>query len=141
MAATALPSAVELAPDFTLGTLDGGTLTLSSLRGRWVLINFWATWCAPCRAEMPYLDTLAADNLLTVLAINMREQPEEVRVFVAELGIDFPILLNPDDATLLAYGVRGLPTSFLIAPDGTIARRILGPVQAADLTLAGVSIP
>lgn len=133
------PAAAEAAPDFSLATLDGGAITLAELRGRWVLVNFWATWCAPCRAEMPYLAELAETqgDTLTVLAVNMREQPAVVAAFVAELGIDLPILLNPDDATLLAYGVRGLPLSILITPNGTVARRILGPVQPGDLLLAG----
>jgi thiol-disulfide isomerase/thioredoxin len=124
-----------MAPDFTLETVDGDSITLSALRGRWVLINFWATWCAPCRDEMPYLAALAEtqSDTLTVLPINMRERLDQVRMFVGELGIRLPILVDPDDATLLAYGVRGLPVSFLIAPDGTIARRIVGPVQPGDV--------
>jgi hypothetical protein len=65
----------------------------------------------------------------------MREQPEQVTAFVNEIGVKLPILLAPDDATLLNYFVQGLPVSFLIAPDGTIARRILGPVQPSDLAL------
>lgn len=135
-------NAPESAHDFTLATLDGGSITLSDLRGRWVLINFWATWCAPCRDEMPFLATLALaqGDMLTVLAINMREQPDDVRTFVDELGIRLPILLEPDDATLLAYRVTGLPTSFLIAPDGTLARRIPGPLQPGDV-LFPVSSP
>jgi thiol-disulfide isomerase/thioredoxin len=133
--ATVTSAPAELAPDFALTTLDGEPVTLTGLRGRWVLINFWATWCAPCRDEMPYLNELAAAHAdkLTVLAVNMRESPEAVAPFVAELAIDLPVLLAPDDATLLAYNVRGLPLSILVAPDGTIVRRIAGPVQPADL--------
>jgi thiol-disulfide isomerase/thioredoxin len=130
----------EIAPDFTLAALDGGSVTLSDLRGRWVLINFWATWCLPCRDEMPLLAAAAEEHgdRLTVLAVNMRERPEPVAAFLTELGLDLPVLLNPDDATLLAYQVRGLPTSYLVAPDGAIARRIMGPVQPGDLAfLAG----
>jgi thiol-disulfide isomerase/thioredoxin len=128
-------AAAAHAPDFTLAALDGGTVTLSALRGRWVLVNFWATWCLPCREEMPLLAAAAQEHAdtLTVLAVNMREQPEEVAAFLAELGVSLPVLLDPDDATLLAYQVRGLPVSYLVAPDGAIARRILGPVQPGDL--------
>jgi thiol-disulfide isomerase/thioredoxin len=120
----------ELAPDFTLATLDGATVQLSTLRGRWVLVNFWATWCAPCREEMPYLDSLAAQHAdrLTVLAVNMRESEDAVAAFVAELDLRLPVLLAPDDATLLAYNVRGLPISFLIDPDGAVVQRMVGPV-------------
>jgi cytochrome c biogenesis protein CcmG/thiol:disulfide interchange protein DsbE len=86
---------------------------------------------------MPYLAELAAaeNNRLTVLAVNMRERPEQVRAFLDEVGVQLPILMMPDDATLLAYRVRGLPVSFLVAPDGTIARRIPGPVQPDDIML------
>lgn len=121
---------IEVAPDFALVTLDGATVRLSELRGRWVLINFWATWCAPCRDEMPYLDRLAAThpNRLTVLAVNMRERATEVAFFADTLNLRLPILLAPDDATLLAYNVRGLPISILVAPRGTIALRIAGPL-------------
>lgn len=124
-------ASVELAPDFELATLGGGTVRLSDLRGRWVLVNFWATWCAPCRDEMPYLDRLAVDHAdhLSVLAVNMRESEATVRTFVEELDLHLPILLAPDDATLLAYYVRGLPISVLIDPDGSVTQRIVGPVQ------------
>ena len=122
---------VELAHDFALTTLDGAAVRLSDLRGRWVLVNFWATWCAPCRDEMPYLDRLAADHAdhLSVLAVNMRESEATVRAFAEELDLNLPILLAPDDATLLAYYVRGLPISVLIDPAGNVAHRIIGAVQ------------
>ncbi len=122
---------LEVAHDFALPTLDGATLRLSDLRGQWVLVNFWATWCAPCRDEMPYLDRLAADHAdrLSVLAINMREPEATVRAFAEELDLHLPILLAPDDATLLAYYVRGVPVSVVIDPAGTVAQRIVGPLQ------------
>lgn len=122
---------LDLAHDFALPTLDGVTVRLSDLRGRWVLVNFWATWCAPCREEMPYLDRLATDHAdrLSVLAVNMRESETAVRTFAEELDLRLPILLQPDDATLLAYYVRGLPISVLIDPDGGVVQRIIGLVQ------------
>jgi thiol-disulfide isomerase/thioredoxin len=130
-AAAELAEPLEPAHDFALSTLDGDTVRLSNLRGRWVLINFWATWCAPCRDEMPYLDRLAADhaNQLSVLAVNMRESKTTVRAFVEEFDLHLPILVAPDDATLLAYYVRGLPVSVLIDPDGMVTQRIVGPIQ------------
>jgi len=119
------------APDFRLTTLDGQTITLSDLRGRWVLINFWATWCIPCREEMPYLQVLAdahADQM-TVLGINMRESAAEIQPFVEKLGITFPLLLQPDNETLLAYNIRGLPLSFVVSPSGELVLRQVGPLQ------------
>ena len=121
----------ELAPDFTLATSDGKVIQLSALRGRWVLVNFWATWCAPCRDEMPYLDSLATRhaNRLTVLAVNIREPRQDVAAFVAELDLQLPVLLAPDDTTLLAYAVRGLP-GFVYWSRLTelYALRVVGPV-------------
>lgn len=120
----------EPAHDFTLSTLDGGAITLATLQGRWVLINFWATWCEPCREEMPYLQALADTHAgdLVVLGVNMREDRDDVQAFADEIGIDFPILLQPDDAMLLAYGPRGLPLTYVVAPDGAVAFKQFGPL-------------
>jgi thiol-disulfide isomerase/thioredoxin len=120
-----------LARDFTLTTLDGESVSLSDYRGQWVLLNFWATWCGPCVEEMPYLNQLAAERDLAVLGVNFKEDTAPVAQFVAEKGIDFPILLQPDDITLLFYGVRGLPRTFLIAPDGTVAHTAIGALRPA----------
>lgn len=123
------------APDFRLTTLDGQTVALSDLRDRWVLINFWATWCIPCREEMPYLQTLATTHAdhLTILGINMRERAAEIRPFVDELGLTFPILLQPDNEMLLAYSVRGLPLTFLVDPKGELVFRQVGPLPSAGV--------
>ncbi len=131
--ATAVPA--EYAPDFQLTTLTGETVALADLRGRTVLINFWATWCLPCRAEMPYLQVLAEryPDQLTVLAINMREDGAEIQPFVDELALTFPILIKPDDETLLDYGIRGLPLTFVVAPDGELRLRRVGPVEPATM--------
>jgi thiol-disulfide isomerase/thioredoxin len=124
----------ELALDFHLTTLAGQPLALADLRGRWVLINFWATWCLPCRDEMPYLQQLADrhGDQLTVVGVNLREALTDVQPFVEELGLTFPILLQPDDATLLAYQVRGLPLSFVVSPRGELLFRQLGPLRPAS---------
>ncbi|MDX2161036.1 MAG: redoxin domain-containing protein [bacterium] len=124
------------APDFALTAVDGMTYRLSDLRGRTVIVNFWATWCAPCVDEMPALQTLAdqhADSL-TVLGINMRESDTLVQVFAQAHAIRFPLLLNPDDATVIAYRVVGLPQTVVVAPDGTVIDRTFGPVTVERLT-------
>jgi thiol-disulfide isomerase/thioredoxin len=128
----------DAAPDFTLATLDGRTVRLADLRGRWVLVNFWATWCAPCRDEMPYLEELAgnAPEQLVVLAVNLREEGPVVVQFVETLGLTLPILLQPDDAMLLAYDVRGLPISVLIDPTGRVATRVVGPLTGGVVEAA-----
>ena len=124
----------ELARDFTLTTLEGAPATLSDYRGQWVILNFWATWCPPCVEEMPYLNQLAAERDLVVLGVNFNEDRERVAAFVAEQGIDFPILLAPDEITLLFYGVRGLPRTFVIAPDGALAHTAIGALRPAEFS-------
>lgn len=138
----ATATGAALAPDFHLYTLAGDELGLSDLRGRWVLINFWATWCLPCREEMPYLQKVAATHAdhLTVLGINMREAAPEIQPFLDELGITFPILLQPDNETLLAYNIRGLPLTFLVDPQGELILRQAGPLQPAAMDVLLVDL-
>lgn len=133
--ATATAAPLAAAPDFRLATLAGDEVALHDLRGRWVLVNFWATWCTPCRAEMPTLQRVADTHAghLTVLGINMREEGTAIQPFLDELGITFVILLQPDNDTLLAYGVRGLPRTFLIDPEGNLVWRQIGPLQSAAI--------
>ena len=126
----------EMAPDFRLSTLANGEVALSDFQGtdaqgKWVLINFWATWCIPCREEMPYLQELADryPEQLVILGINMREELDEIQPFLDELGVTFPILLQPDNDTLLNYGVRALPLSFMVDPAGVLQMRRVGPLQ------------
>lgn len=120
--------------DFTLQSLDGISYTLSDLHGQWVLVNFWATWCAPCLEEMPALQEIHDDfDNVIVLGINQRENPREIQPFVEELSINFPILINPPDRLLLDYAVVGLPQSILVNPDGIIVWRQFGPVDVDDL--------
>jgi thiol-disulfide isomerase/thioredoxin len=121
------------APDFSLSGLDGATYTLSDLRGRWVVVNFWATWCLPCVEEMPALQLIADDysESLVVLGINIREDVLDITPFINAYTIRYPILLNPDDATLIAYNVVNLPQTLIVAPDGELVYRSFGPLTAA----------
>lgn len=123
------------APEFDMSGLDGSAYQLSALRGQWVVINFWATWCAPCVEEMPALQAFADtdDANLVVLGVNMRETEAEIRAFADEHDIHFPLLIMPDDATLIAYSVIGLPQTFLVAPDGSLVYRSFGPIDFAAL--------
>lgn len=119
------------APDFTMQSLSGDTFTLSNLRGQWVIVNFWATWCVPCVEEMPALQEIAnqhADKLI-LLGINQREDPNLVRQFADEHNITFPLLLNPDDATLANYQVLKTPQTLIIDPNGELVWRQFGPVE------------
>jgi peroxiredoxin len=120
------------APDFQLADLNGRTVSLSSYKGRVVLLNFWASWCDSCKEEMPALNELykrrrGADfELLAASVDTTGRQP--VLSFAARYEPAFPILLA-DSAVQDAYAVRDLPTSFLIGPDGRIARRYVGPID------------
>jgi cytochrome c-type biogenesis protein len=127
----------NLAPDFTVETLTGDTLTLSSLRGRVVLLNFWATWCAPCNAEMPDFEKLTkrySPDDFTVLAINFMETPEQITPFMRQYGLTFEIGLDPDGKINTSqYLVRGYPTSYLINRDGVIVARQAGVFESEVL--------
>jgi thiol-disulfide isomerase/thioredoxin len=118
------------APDFTLPTLSGGPMRLADLRGKVVLLNFWATWCMPCRQEMPTLETLYQrykDAGLVVLAVNMDTlSTTGVEAFVQEVAVTFPIVLDPAWATAQTYRVLGLPTTYLIDRAGNVVVREVG---------------
>ena len=120
----------ELATNFTMTTLQGDTVSLDALRGRYVFVNFWATWCIPCRKEMPYMQSIAEkhSDQLIVLGINVREDAARVQPFVDELALTFPILLDPADELLLEHNVRGLPVSFVVDPNGQIVYRRIGEI-------------
>jgi thiol-disulfide isomerase/thioredoxin len=127
------------APDFTLTALDGTSYTLSELRGKWVLINWWATWCGPCVTEMPYLQRIADERAeqMVVLGVNLSESREQVEAFANENGISFPLLLSPSDTTVIDYNVIGLPQTLLVNPDGDIVARQFGALipQTFESTL------
>jgi thiol-disulfide isomerase/thioredoxin len=110
--------------------VDGSPLSLDSLRGRVVLLNFWASWCLECRAELPVLERLHRDygsRGLSVVAVNFREEREAVRRYARELGLTMPLVLDSAGDIRQSYGVIGLPTSFLIGRDGRAVARAIGP--------------
>ena len=130
------------APDFTLIDLSGKPVKLSSLRGRPVLVNFWATWCPPCRAEIPtlvqaYTETRSADGKTgpyEILGVATQSDPSTVKAFVEELGINFPILRDTDNrVTSDLYHVVPIPTSFFIDKDGIIRYIQIGVLDRAAL--------
>lgn len=129
------------APDFTLKTLDGDSQTLSDLRGQAVLVNLWATWCPPCRAEMPAIQKMAQEYKeqgFIVLALNMtyQDDPLAVAPFIQKYGLTFPILLEETGSVAEAYQLRSLPTSFFIDRYGVIQEIVVGgPMSEALLRI------
>lgn len=130
------------APDFSAQRLDGAMLTLSEMQGQWVILNFWATDCMPCREEMPELQAIAEEyaELLTVWGVNRGERVELVRDFRDEFAIDFPILVNPPTHALQDYQVISLPQTVIVDPNGEIQWRQFGPIDLSgfEQTFAGL---
>ena len=114
------PDLPAMAPAFALSDLEGGTVALADLEGRTVVLNFWATWCGPCRVEIPSFVRFARDHPeIAVLGVAVDGGAEELRRARDDLGIDYPILLA-NVATLEAYGVRSLPTTVVVRGDGSV---------------------
>ncbi|SFQ42028.1 TlpA family protein disulfide reductase [Salibacterium halotolerans] len=120
------------APDFELDTLDGGTMSLSEMEGTPVLINFWATWCPPCRAEMPDMQTFYEENDIEVLAVNLTDTESgqsAISSFVEEMDLSFPILLDKDVSVAGKYNIQPVPTSFFIDSEGTVQHINIGAMN------------
>lgn len=117
------------APDFELVDTDGKLHRLSDYRGNTVILNFWATWCPPCREEIPSMNRawrqLAKEDVV-MLAVNMGEDEDTIFVFTADYPAEFPLLLDRDGSVIAQWPVKGLPTTYIIAPDGSIAYRAIG---------------
>lgn len=130
------PIAGHPAPDFALKTLEGETIRLSDYRGTPVIVNFWATWCPPCRAEFPAFQEVAieqgGDNLV-IIGVNHTsgDSPQLVPGFVEEFGITFPIVLDESGETVKTYRVVGLPTTVFIDRNGIINEVFTGPINKA----------
>jgi len=127
-----------LAPDFELKTPKGDSIQLSDLRGQAVLVNLWATWCPPCRAEMQAIEKVHneyKDQGFTVLAVNMtyQDDPFEVMPFVNEQRLSFPILLDETGEMANAYQLRSLPSSFFVDRNGVIKEVVIGGPMAEAL--------
>ena len=123
------PARKEARVDFELAALDGSTRTLDDYAGSYVLLNFWATWCAPCRIEMPALERLhqeLADGGLRVVGVDLGEETADVERFVEETGITFEIVIDDDLSTGRLYAARSLPMTYILDPEGTIVARAIG---------------
>jgi len=121
----------KVAPDFALQALDGRTVKLSDFRGKTVLLNFWATWCAPCRIEMPWLvefDKQYQSQGLDIVGVSMDDSGQETAVaeFIKERNVNYPILIGNNEVADLYGGLRFLPQTLLIDPEGNIVKTMYG---------------
>ena len=125
------------AVDFELPDLDGKTHKLSDYRGKWVVVNYWATWCPPCLEEMPELEVFHNNNKETkavVLGVNLEQiEVAKLKTFVDEQFISYPILREKPALYTSLGRVPGMPTSFIIGPDGRLVKTVVGKVTSGDL--------
>jgi len=125
------------ARDFSYPDLDGKIHNLSDYRGKWVLVNYWATWCPPCLEEIPELEVFHnhhKDKLAVVLGVSMEGiGTDKLRKFMEDQFISYPVLLAGEDTNQLLGKVPGLPTSYLVDPEGVVVAREVGPIDAASI--------
>ncbi|GAA5512325.1 thiol:disulfide interchange protein CycY [Deinococcus carri] len=124
----ASPLVGKPAPDFTLITLDGKPFRLRDHLGEPVVVNFWASWCIPCREEAPLLGEFARDaRNLTMVGVVFQDQPEAARAFVREFAVPYPSVLDPQSRVAIDYGVAGIPETFFIDTNGVVQEKHNGP--------------
>lgn len=122
-----------MAPDFELLDLEGNAVRLSDFRGGAVLVNFWATWCPPCREEMPSLSALHAsfsgNPAFSALTVLYQDSPETAKDYLEKNGYLIPVLVDPKGSVAESYGLTGVPETFLIDGDGVLRKKIIGPFR------------
>lgn len=122
----------QLAPDFELPTLDGETVHLSDFYGKPIMLNFWASWCAPCRAEIPDMQKFYEDKDVAVVAVNLttsEHSKDAIPEFVDEFGMTFPVLLDEQGAAQTIYQIQPIPTTFLLDSEGYVHNIAYGPLN------------
>jgi len=133
----------QLVPEVTGVTMDGDEFAIDDLRGRWVVVNFFAHWCGPCRVEHPefvaFAERHAETGDATIVSVAFDDTPEDARAFFEELGGDWPVLAERTSSIGIDFGVTGVPETYLVAPDGTVVAKWISTVDAdtLDRTIAG----
>ena len=120
------------APDFMLSAPDGRQVSLKDFRGKVVFLNFWASWCAPCREEMPAMQRLYQEfrgKGFEIVGVNVKDQRTDALAFLKKLQITYPIMLDPDGKVGELYGAFGMPLTYLIDRNGTVLARLMGPAD------------
>jgi len=133
----ASPLVGRAAPNFTLPQLDGPPVTLARLRGQVVVINFWASWCTECQVEQAALDQTwqqFRDSGVVVIGINFEDSTGAARGYVRSKDVTYPVVEDAGSKTALAYGLRGVPETFVVNRHGRIVKHVIGPVDAAALS-------
>jgi cytochrome c biogenesis protein CcmG/thiol:disulfide interchange protein DsbE len=126
----------KLAHQFSVELLDGGTMALSDLRGKVVLLDFWASWCPPCRQEAPILAEVYREyggEAVEFLGINIWDRRQDALAFVEQFAVPYPNAVDNDGAIAINYGVRGLPEKFVIDQAGVVVKKFVGPMPAETL--------
>ncbi|AGG88106.1 MULTISPECIES: TlpA family protein disulfide reductase [Rhodanobacter] len=134
--ATPAQAAMPAQPTLHVATLDGKTFDLAAQRGKWVIVNYWATWCVPCIKEMPDISRfVTAHNNVTAIGLAYEDsEPADIKAFLAKHPVAYPIAqVSLDQPPKDFDEPRGLPTTYLIDPDGKVAKHIVGPVTEASL--------
>ena len=131
------PDLPDVAPDFTLQNLDGEAVTLSDYRGQWVVLNFWATWCGPCRTEIPAFSEFADENPdVVVLGVATDGDAETLIPAARDLGITYPVLVDPKGISASLYKVSTIPTTVVVSPDGTVETIHIGIMMGWQIAMA-----
>jgi cytochrome c biogenesis protein CcmG, thiol:disulfide interchange protein DsbE len=120
-----------LAPDFTFTTFDGETISLSDLQGKGVVVNFWASWCDPCREEAALLEQAwrrEQDNGIVFIGLDYLDQEPSAKAYLAEYDISYPNGPDLQSRAARRYGIKGVPETYFIAPDGSIVQTVIGPI-------------
>lgn len=129
--------------DFTVKDMNGASVKLADYKGKVVLLNFWATWCGPCKMEIPEfieLQKAYGDKGFAIIGVAVEDTPEAVRKYAGEMKINYPLVMNQEDIESVYGPVYGLPMSFFIARDGSICKKHLGPIskEAAEKEIKGL---